>query len=32
MAVAAAQAAGIGTARHLEGGIAAWQKAKGPLA
>ena len=32
MAVQAAQAAGIAAARHLEGGIAAWKKAKGPLA
>jgi rhodanese-related sulfurtransferase len=31
MAVQAAQAAGIAAARHLEGGIAAWKKAKGPL-
>jgi rhodanese-related sulfurtransferase len=32
MAVQAAQAAGLSAARHLEGGIAAWKKAKGPLA
>jgi len=32
MAVQAAQAAGIASARHLEGGIAAWREAKGPLA
>jgi glyoxylase-like metal-dependent hydrolase (beta-lactamase superfamily II)/rhodanese-related sulfurtransferase len=32
MAVQAAQDAGITSARHIEGGIAAWKKAGGPLA
>jgi rhodanese-related sulfurtransferase len=32
MAVAAAQEAGITSARHIEGGIDAWKKANGPLA
>jgi len=32
MAVQAAQDAGIATACHIEGGIAAWKKADGPLA
>ena len=32
MAVAAAQAAGLTSACHIEGGIAAWKKANGPLA
>ena len=32
MAVQAAQDAGIASARHIEGGIAAWKKAGGPLA
>jgi sulfur dioxygenase len=32
MAVQAAQNAGIGTACHIEGGIAAWTNARGPLA
>jgi rhodanese-related sulfurtransferase len=32
MAVQAAQDAGITSARHIEGGIAAWTKAGGPLA
>ncbi|ARQ01845.1 MBL fold metallo-hydrolase [Pseudorhodoplanes sinuspersici] len=32
MAVQAAQDAGIAAARHIEGGIAAWKKAGGPLA
>jgi glyoxylase-like metal-dependent hydrolase (beta-lactamase superfamily II)/rhodanese-related sulfurtransferase len=32
MAVQAAQDAGIASARHIEGGIAAWTKAGGPLA
>jgi sulfur dioxygenase len=31
MAVQAAQDAGIGAAAHIEGGIAAWKKANGPL-
>jgi rhodanese-related sulfurtransferase len=31
MAVQAAQDAGIKTACHIEGGIAAWKKANGPL-
>jgi sulfur dioxygenase len=31
MAVQAAQDAGISTAMHIEGGIAAWKKANGPL-
>jgi sulfur dioxygenase len=31
MAVAAAQNAGLATACHIEGGIAAWKKAGGPL-
>jgi sulfur dioxygenase len=31
MAVQAARDAGIGTAFHIEGGIAAWKKAAGPL-
>ena len=31
MAVNAAQEAGIGSARHIEGGIDAWKKASGPL-
>jgi rhodanese-related sulfurtransferase len=31
MAVQAAQDAGITSARHIEGGIAAWTKAGGPL-
>jgi glyoxylase-like metal-dependent hydrolase (beta-lactamase superfamily II)/rhodanese-related sulfurtransferase len=31
MAVQAAQDAGIASARHIEGGIAAWKKAGGPL-
>jgi sulfur dioxygenase len=31
MAVQAAQDAGISTAAHIEGGIAAWKKANGPL-
>jgi len=31
MAVQAAQDAGIATARHIHGGIAAWKKADGPL-
>ena len=32
MAVQAAQAAGVTSACHIEGGIAAWKKADGPLA
>ena len=32
MAVEAAQDAGIKTACHIEGGIDAWKKAKGPVA
>lgn len=32
MAVQAAQAAGIAKARHVQGGIAAWREAAGPLA
>ena len=32
MAVQAAQDAGLATACHIEGGIAAWKKANGPLA
>jgi rhodanese-related sulfurtransferase len=32
MAVQAAQDAGITSARHIEGGIAAWKKAGGALA
>ena len=32
MAVEAAQEAGIKTACHIEGGIGAWKKAKGPVA
>ena len=32
MAVASAQAAGLTSACHIEGGIAAWKKANGPLA
>ena len=32
MAVQAAQDAGIMSACHIEGGIAAWKKADGPLA
>jgi len=32
MAVQAAQDAGLGTARHVQGGIAAWREAGGPLA
>ena len=32
MAVQAAQDAGIASARHIQGGIAAWKKAGGPLA
>ena len=32
MAVQAAQDAGLASARHIEGGIAAWKKAGGPLA
>ncbi len=32
MAVQAAQAAGLGTARHIHGGMQAWQQAQGPLA
>ncbi|WP_291161619.1 rhodanese-like domain-containing protein, partial [Ensifer sp. SSB1] len=32
MAVEAAQAAGLTTACHIEGGIAAWKKADGPVA
>jgi rhodanese-related sulfurtransferase len=31
MAVQAAQDAGITSACHIEGGIAAWKKAEGPL-
>jgi sulfur dioxygenase len=31
MAVQAAQAAGLGTARHIHGGMQAWQQAEGPL-
>ena len=31
MAVTAAQEAGIGSACHIEGGIAAWKKAGGPV-
>ncbi len=32
MAVQAAQDAGLASARHVEGGVAAWKKAGGPLA
>jgi sulfur dioxygenase len=32
MAVQATQAAGLGTARHIHGGMQAWQQAQGPLA
>ena len=32
MAVQAAQDAGLASACHIEGGIAAWKKANGPLA
>jgi sulfur dioxygenase len=32
MAVQAAQDAGISTACHIQGGLAAWKKANGPLA
>ena len=32
MAVQAAQDAGLSTARHIEGGMDAWKKAKGPVA
>jgi rhodanese-related sulfurtransferase len=32
MAVQAAQDAGLKSARHIEGGIAAWKNADGPLA
>ncbi|HXG79920.1 MAG TPA: MBL fold metallo-hydrolase [Methyloceanibacter sp.] len=32
MAVQAAQAAGLATARHIHGGMQAWQRAQGPLA
>jgi rhodanese-related sulfurtransferase len=31
MAVQAAQAAGLGTSRHIQGGMQAWQQAEGPL-
>jgi len=31
MAVEAAQAAGLTTTCHIEGGIAAWKKADGPV-
>ncbi|MGZ8400205.1 MAG: MBL fold metallo-hydrolase, partial [Methyloceanibacter sp.] len=31
MAVQAAQAAGLETARHISGGLQAWQAAHGPL-
>ncbi|MBI1868807.1 MAG: MBL fold metallo-hydrolase [Methylocystis sp.] len=31
MAVEAAQSAGLSSARHIEGGIDAWKKAKGPV-
>jgi glyoxylase-like metal-dependent hydrolase (beta-lactamase superfamily II)/rhodanese-related sulfurtransferase len=31
MAVQAAQAAGLGTSRHIHGGMQAWQQAEGPL-
>lgn len=31
MAVEAAQAAGLGSARHIEGGLAAWRDAGGPV-
>jgi sulfur dioxygenase len=32
MAVQAAQAAGLASARHIHGGMQAWQKADGPVA
>ena len=32
MAVQVAQDAGLGSARHIEGGMAAWKTANGPLA
>jgi len=32
MAVQAAQAAGLVSARHLQGGMRAWRQAEGPLA
>jgi glyoxylase-like metal-dependent hydrolase (beta-lactamase superfamily II)/rhodanese-related sulfurtransferase len=32
MAVQAAQAAGLASARHIHGGMQAWQKAEGPIA
>jgi rhodanese-related sulfurtransferase len=31
MAVQAAQAAGLASARHIHGGLQAWQRAEGPL-
>jgi rhodanese-related sulfurtransferase len=31
MAVQAAQAAGLATSRHIQGGMQAWQQAEGPL-
>jgi rhodanese-related sulfurtransferase len=32
MAVQAAQATGLSTARHIRGGLQAWRQAEGPLA
>jgi sulfur dioxygenase len=32
MAVQAAQAAGLASARHIHGGMQAWQRAEGPVA